>query len=654
MTENERSVAKTCDTKQKIRDRYKGVDASELEIIPAKPLIRGEGKKMRVAAYCRVSTENEEQTSSFELQKNYFTEYITNQPDWELVDIYADEGISGTQMHRREGLMRLLADCEAGLIDIIITKSIARFARNTAECLTMIDMLRKLKPPVEVIFEADHISTMSGNDSLILSIMAALAETESYNKSVIMRWSVENRFKKGIFLLPELLGYDKGEDGNLVINDDEADTVRLCFYLYLAGFTTTEIADLLTDLGRRTGYNKQHNLHPGVEPEYKTTWTSSSVINVLRNERHCGDVLGWKSYTDDFKTHRKVKNTGQRIQVRKRDNHKAIVSRAVFEAVNKKLDMMIGNKGKPMPTLQVVDGGLLNGYVPVHRNWSGFSAADFSAASESVENEEKSENRDSSTLTGTFEGFKPVRGLLFESTRFNPALTISNGKFSFNTACMKRFGDVEYVEMLFNSVEKTIAIRPCEKSSPNAIHWGTLTEGRWAIRYPSCRGFAGPLFEIMGWNEELRYRSRGSYFTQDGKQVMFFDLTETENVELVSVESSESADAQITSMETDSEEKDTDCAAQEGNNEQGADAVEKGKDNGVKKVHRMTRIVLPEEMANTFGTDLSYLERVHYVGNWDVLRPAQDVLGINLVTSDDVERLLIEAETIIDRLRVAS
>lgn len=201
MTENERIAAQSGDAKQKIRDRYKGTDASELEIIPAKPPVRAEGRHMRVAAYCRVSTENEEQTSSFELQKNYFTEYITNQPNWELVDIYADEGISGTQMHRREGLMRLLADCKAGLIDIIITKSIARFARNTAECLTMIDMLRKLKPPVEVIFEADHISTMSGNDSLILSIMAALAETESYNKSVIMTWSVENRFKKGIFLL---------------------------------------------------------------------------------------------------------------------------------------------------------------------------------------------------------------------------------------------------------------------------------------------------------------------------------------------------------------------------------------------------------------------------------------------------------------------
>ena len=648
MTENEKNIAQNGDVKQKIRERYRGVDASELEIIPAKPLVRAEGKKMRVAAYCRVSTENEEQTSSFELQKNYFTEYISNQPDWELVGIYADEGISGTQMHRREGLMKLLTDCQNGLIDIIITKSIARFARNTAECLTMIDMLRKLKPPVEVIFEADHISTMSGNDSLILSIMAALAETESYNKSVIMKWSVENRFKKGIFLLPELLGYDKDEDGNLVINDDEADTVRLCFYLFLAGFTTSEIADLLTDLGRKTGYKKQHNMKPGVEPEYKTIWDNGAVINILRNERHCGDVLGWKTCTEDFKTHKKVKNTGQRIQVRKRDDHKAIVSRAVFEAVNMKLDMMYGNTNKPMPTLQVIGGGLLNGYVPVHRNWAGFTAADFNAASESVVPTSPSAEK---AITGTFEGFKPLRGLLFESTRSNPALTISKGKFSFNSACMKRFGNVEYVEMLFNSVEKTIAIRPCEKSSPNAIHWGTLTEGRWAIRYPAYRGFARPLFEIMGWDNDLRYRLRGSYFEEGTYKVMFFDLTEYENIETVTVDASDEGNGTAESVTTAPAHVDSDNDGEAITDKSSGEQEETDSSSRIKQ-RRISRIFLPEQMAGT--TNLYYLERVRFDGNWDLLRPAKDVIGLNIVTTDEVERLLIEAEEIIDRLRVAS
>ena len=147
----------------------------------------------------------------------------------------------------------------------------------------MIEDLRNLNPPVGVIFETDHIDTLGGNDSLLLSILASLAEAESRNKSDIMNWSIENRFSRGIFLLPELIGFDKDEDGNLVINEDEADTVRLCFYLFLAGFQLSEIADLLTDMERRTGYNKQHNKKPGVVPEYKTTWTSSSVLEILRN-----------------------------------------------------------------------------------------------------------------------------------------------------------------------------------------------------------------------------------------------------------------------------------------------------------------------------------------------------------------------------------
>lgn len=230
------------------------------------------------------------------------------------VDIYSDEGISGTQINHREGLQRLLEDCKAGKIDYIITKSISRFARNIVDCLNMIEDLRNLNPPVGVIFETDHIDTLGDNDSLLLSILASLAEAESRNKSDIMNWSIENRFSRGIFLLPELIGFDKDEDGNLVINEDEADTVRLCFYLFLAGFQLSEIADLLTDMERRTGYNKQHNKKPGVVPEYKTTWTSSSVLEILRNERHCGDVLARKTFTPNFKNHKSVKNRGERQQ----------------------------------------------------------------------------------------------------------------------------------------------------------------------------------------------------------------------------------------------------------------------------------------------------------------------------------------------------
>ena len=612
------------DTKQKIRDRYRGVDSSQLTIIPAKPPKSAvDGGTKRVAPYIRVSTDSDEQTSSYELQKNYFTEYVKAQPGWVLVDIYADEGISGTQINHREGLQRLLDDCRAGKIDYIITKSISRFARNIVDCLNMIEELRNLNPPVGVIFETDHIDTLGGNDSLLLSILASLAEAESRNKSEIMNWSIENRFSRGIFLLPELIGFDKDEDGNLVINDDEADTVRLCFYLFIAGFQLSEIAELLTEMGRKTGFNKQHNKKPGVEPVYKTNWTSNSVLDILRNERHCGDVLARKTFTPNFKNHKSKKNRGERQQVKKYDNHEAIVSREVFEAANRKLAMCTGKQDRSYPIMKVIDDGALRGFVPVDRTWSGFSSEDFKVASQSVYGGEENNEDSSSSNEAVLSNFQVVRAQLF-STRLYPAVTISKGKVRFNTACLKRFEDVEYVELLFNSVEKCLAVRPCEKSNPNAIQWGTLKEGKWIVKEKSCRGFSAPLYETMGWNEELRYRMRGSFMGEGDSKIMIFDLEEPEIIERVLVE-----DIPTQPDEPETEERKP-------------------------KYKNVMTFNCQGVFGNSYDEDTHFLERVHYAGNWDVLRPAREVFGVNLITESEINALLQEAERIIDKLRVTA
>ena len=612
------------DTKQKIRDRYRGVDSSQLTIIPAKPPKSAvDGGTKRVAPYIRVSTDSDEQTSSYELQKNYFTEYVNAQPGWVLVDIYADEGISGTQINHREGLQRLLDDCRAGKIDYIITKSISRFARNIVDCLNMIEELRNLNPPVGVIFETDHIDTLGGNDSLLLSILASLAEAESRNKSEIMNWSIENRFSRGIFLLPELLGFDKDENGNLVINDDEADTVRLCFYLFIAGFQLSEIAELLTEMGRKTGFNKQHNKKPGVEPEYNTNWTSNSVLDILRNERHCGDVLARKTFTPNFKNHKSKKNRGERQQVKKYDNHEAIVSREVFEAANRKLDMCTGKQDRSYPIMKVIDDGALRGFVPVDRTWSGFSSEDFKVASQSVYDGEENNEDSSSSNESVLSNFQVVRAQLF-STRLYPAVTISKGKVRFNTACLKRFKDVEYVELLFNSVEKCLAVRPCEKSNPNAIQWGTLKEGKWIVKEKSCRGFSAPLYETMGWNEELRYRMRGSFMGDGDNKIMIFDLEEPEIIERVLVE-----DIPTQPDVTETEERKPEYKNVMTFNSHGV-------------------------FGHSYDEDTHFLERVHYAGNWDVLRPAREVSGVNPITESEINALLQEAERIIDKLRVTA
>lgn len=208
----------TREDKQRIRDRYRGVDTSELEVIPAK-IVEGLGESTsirRVAAYVRVSTDNDEQTSSYELQKNYYTDYIKAQPGWEFVGIYDDEGISGTSLAHRKGMQQLIEDCKAGKIDLILTKSIARFARNIVDCLSVIETLKNLDPPVGVKFEADNIYTLDSNGRMILTILASVAEEESHSKSIIMNWSIDRRFSRGLFLTPALLGYDQDEDGNLV------------------------------------------------------------------------------------------------------------------------------------------------------------------------------------------------------------------------------------------------------------------------------------------------------------------------------------------------------------------------------------------------------------------------------------------------------
>ncbi len=246
------SEKQTADSKQKITKRYQGVDPSLLEVIPAIATdeVALEERPLKVAVYVRVSTENDEQKSSYELQVNDFTARINNNPHWEFAGIYADEGIPGTELSHRKGMLQMIEDAKAGKIDHILAKSIARFARNVVDCLSVIDELKKYG--VGVHFDENNLYTMDSTGSLVLTILATVAEEESRSKSFIMNWSIERRFSKGIFLTLKLLGYDLDEEGQLVVNPDEAETVKVIYDLFLNGWTTREIADLLTEYGRTT------------------------------------------------------------------------------------------------------------------------------------------------------------------------------------------------------------------------------------------------------------------------------------------------------------------------------------------------------------------------------------------------------------------
>ena len=304
MNEHEKAAISTEERKAKIRQRYKGISRDELEVRPAiQPAsFQDDTSEKRVAVYARVSTGDPNQTSSYELQKNHYQDMVSRHPGWNLVHIYADEGISGTSLKHRDEFIKMIAACEAGQIDLIVTKSVSRFARNVLDCIGKVRELAALPKPVGVFFETENIYTLNSNSEMSLSFISTLAQEESHTKSEIMNASIEMRFSRGIFLTPELLGYDKDPEGNLIVNKEEALTVRLIFFMFLYGYGCAQIAETLMELGRLT--------KPG-----NKKWTAGTVMNVLQNERYCGDILARKTYTPNYLDHRSKKNRQNRNAV---------------------------------------------------------------------------------------------------------------------------------------------------------------------------------------------------------------------------------------------------------------------------------------------------------------------------------------------------
>ena len=597
------------DRKQKIRERYKGVDPSMLEVIPAKEIeaLDTTDRILKVAAYVRVSTDNDEQTSSYELQVNEFTDQIMANPRWEFAGIYSDEGISGTELSHRTGMLQMIEDAKEGKIDLVLAKSIARFARNIVDCLSVVETLKNLDPPVGVKFETDNIYTLDSTGRMILTILASVAEEESHSKSLIMNWSIDKRFSRGLFLTPKLLGYDQDEEGKLVINPEEAETVKVIYYLYINGWSAKEIADLLTDYGRKTKLGNE-------------IWHPRSILDVIENERHCGDVLARKTYTPNFLTHKSKKNRNNRTQYRQRDHHEAIVSREVYDAANLiKASNSYTRNSRPLPVLSVIDNGILKGYVPIDKDWCGFSPKEYQNACESVSHEPYGEVIVKQGLN--FSGYQEVRGSFFASYA-DPAMTISNGKIRFNTACLKRFEDVEQVELLLNTVQNCIAIRPCKEENPNAIHWGRLKEERWVVNTLACRGLSKTLFSLKEWDEDSRYTFYGQYIENGDEKLLLFELEEpvaTKHVTTVLVPAEPEA---------------------------GEDQEE--------LVLRETIRVYPPEWSVSFGrpvtmiTAAALLNQRHYAGEWDVLRPAKELEELNIFTAEKMDELMREAEMIME------
>ena len=357
----------------------------------------------------------------------------------------------------------------------------------------------------------------------------------------------------------------------------------------------------------------------------------------MRNERYCGDILSRKTFTPNYLDHKSKKNRHDRNQYRQTDHHEAIIDRDIYNAAQKMLTATkYAKKGFPFPNLKVVDGGALKGFVSVNRSWTGFTGEDYQKASQSVYSDQNDTQNIEESKEGRKEGgfdlsgYEIVRAQFF-STRLNPAMTISEGQITFNTACLKKFEDVEYIEILFNSVEKCIAVRPCNKDNINAVKWGTIRNGKWAVLPKSCRGFSETLFELMNWNDKCKYRFRGQYSKEDNEQILLFDLEEPEVIKHEMVQE-DLPDANM----TETEENTVDTS-----------------ENRTKKI---VRTLFPKQWRNHFGCsseDVVLLHRVKYCGNWDVLRPAKTVEGMGLISENLLEKLNNEAHSMIEKMGCA-
>ena len=295
-----------------------------ISIIPANPeydrTTRYQYKRLRVGAYCRVSTLQEQQETSYEAQVRYYTEKINSNPDWTFAGIYADDGKSATMIRKRDDFQAMIDDCMAGKIDMIITKSISRFARNTVDSLTNI---RKLKEKnIAIYFEKEGINTLGDGGEMLITILSSQAQEESRNLSENVHWGYVRQFEKGIVYVnhKKFLGYTKDEDGNLVIVPKEAELVRRIFRLYLEGFSISKIAELLTQEGIPTVTGKK-------------IWCPSVIERMLVNEKYMGDALLQKTYTVDFLSKKRVKNNGIVPQYYIEGNHEAIIPRELFYKV---------------------------------------------------------------------------------------------------------------------------------------------------------------------------------------------------------------------------------------------------------------------------------------------------------------------------------
>ncbi|NLO69667.1 MAG: recombinase family protein [Porphyromonadaceae bacterium] len=528
MIDKQKRLQKQQDIEKTRKRMQVTVDPDNYEYVPAKKQTDyyDNDINQRVAIYVRVSTDDVKQTTSYELQKKYYEDFVLHHPNWTLVKIFADEGISGTSLKHRDEFNRMVTECKAGKIDIVICKNVSRFARNVTDCIGIVRDLAALKPPVGVFFESESIFSLKDDSQMALTFLATMAEEESHTRSRSMETSLRMRLDNGIPLTPKLLGYTHDANGELEINPEESPTVKLIFYMYLYGYSTGQIADTLIALGHRSYLGN-------------INWTAGSIVQILRNERHCGDVYTRKTYTPNYRDHLAKKNRGERPQSRYFNHHRAIVTRDDFIAVQRMLDnAKFGNKSI-LPELRVIDSGILKGFVTINPRWSGFKEAEYFGAAKSVYPTLDTEQESVTTAeedeyqlevdAGDFDlrGFEITRSEFFDSGR-RPTVTFGDKKIKFSMECVRKFGEKNYIELLINPIERKFAIRPADKKNRNTVMISKVSNTKYYPRDISSAAFSNTLFSLFGWNTDCKYRIIGSLYEQDCELAYIFDVINSE------------------------------------------------------------------------------------------------------------------------------
>ncbi len=278
-------------------------------------------KNIIVCAYCRVSTDKSDQANSLENQKKYFTQYIKNKKCWVLSDIYVDEGITGTSTKKRNAFNKMISDARLKKFDLIVTKEISRFARNTLDSIYYTRLLKELG--IGVLFLNDNINTLDADAELRLTIMSSIAQEESRKTAERVKWGQKRQMEKGVVFGRSLLGYNV-IDGKIFIEPNGAKIVKKIFDLFVNNqLSTHQIADILNNENYKTRDNKD--------------WYNTAVLRILKNEKYCGDLIQKKTYTPNYLTHEKHKNNGEEELVIIKNHHEAIINKKVFNAAQKKL-----------------------------------------------------------------------------------------------------------------------------------------------------------------------------------------------------------------------------------------------------------------------------------------------------------------------------